>query len=80
MVILFLFFQKSQKKNFKTMIFLSCFFEFLKKNSSIYKNSPKKKIGILTIVGQYFCFQIYEVGELGNHPQERTSPKFGRGK
>ncbi len=62
------------------MIFLSCFFEFLKKNSSIYKNSPKKKIGILTIVGQYFCFQIYEVGELGNHPQERTSPKFGRGK
>jgi len=64
MVISFLFFQKWPKKNLKTMIFFHVFFLNFEKISSRYKNSQKESIGILTIVGQYVCFQIYEVGEL----------------
>jgi hypothetical protein len=51
------------KEELQNHDFLSWFLK-LKKNSSRYKNSPKNKIGILTIVGQYVCFQMYEVGEL----------------
>jgi len=64
MVISFLFFQKWKKKNFKTMIFFHAFLNFPKKNHQVTKIHQKNKIGILTIVGQYVCFQIYEVGEL----------------
>jgi frataxin-like iron-binding protein CyaY len=64
MVISFFIFSKMAQEKFENHDFFSCFFENFEKISSRYKNSQKESIGILTIVGQYVCFQIYEVGEL----------------